>query len=83
MARLLPDLREEEDLRASGHVRVAGLDEAGRGAWAGPVCAAAVVLPLERADLLEQLDGVRDSKLLSPGRREQLLGRPSGSAPAP
>jgi ribonuclease HII len=52
---------------------VAGLDEAGRGAWAGPVCAAAVVLPLDRDNLAELLDGVRDSKLLTAKRREALL----------
>jgi len=62
---------------------VAGLDEAGRGAWAGPVYAAAVVLPLNRPNLAGLLDGVRDSKLLSPVRREALLpvigrvGRPA------
>ena len=60
-------------MRAVGHSRVAGLDEAGRGAWAGPVCAAAVVLPLDQDELLTLLDGVRDSKLLTPGRREALL----------
>lgn len=60
-------------LRAAGHTRVAGLDEAGRGAWAGPVYAAAVVLPLDRPDLTELLNGVRDSKQLSPARRETLL----------
>ena len=69
----IPDLSEEYALRALGHGRVAGLDEAGRGAWAGPVCAAAVVLPLQRDDLTTVLEGVRDSKLLSPGRREALL----------
>jgi len=52
---------------------VAGLDEAGRGAWAGPVVAAAVVLPPDRPDLLRQLATVRDSKRLSPARREVLL----------
>ncbi len=51
---------------------VAGLDEAGRGAWAGPVVAGAVILPLERPDLAAALDGVRDSKLLSPAQREAL-----------
>ncbi len=51
---------------------VAGLDEAGRGAWAGPVVAGAVILPLERPDLAAALDGVRDSKLLSPAQREVL-----------
>lgn len=70
---MLPDLQEELALLAAGYARVAGLDEAGRGAWAGPVCAAAVVLPLERPDLRQVLNGVRDSKQLSPARREQLL----------
>jgi ribonuclease HII len=69
----VPDLSEEYALRAGGHVLVAGLDEAGRGAWAGPVCAAAAVLPLDRDDLIAMLDGVCDSKLLTPGRREALL----------
>lgn len=73
MSSPIPDLSEEYALCAAGHGRVAGLDEAGRGAWAGPVCAAAVVLPLYRDDLLALLDGVRDSKLLSPGRREELV----------
>jgi ribonuclease HII len=69
----IPDLAEEHTLRAAGHACVAGLDEAGRGAWAGPVCAAAVVLPLDREDLAHLLDGVRDSKLLTARRREVLL----------
>ena len=54
---------------------VAGLDEAGRGAWAGPVVAAAVVLPPRRADLPSALDGVRDSKRLAPSRREALRSK--------
>ena len=69
----IPHLVYETDLWASGYQRVAGLDEAGRGAWAGPVVAAAVVLPPNEPDLLRQLAGVRDSKLLSPARRETLL----------
>ncbi|MGD2165115.1 MAG: ribonuclease HII [Anaerolineae bacterium] len=69
----VPDLSEEHALRAVGHARVAGLDEAGRGAWAGPVCAAAVVLPLGHDDLSSLLDGVRDSKMLTATRRESLL----------
>ena len=72
---LFPDLCEEFALCATGYAHVAGLDEAGRGAWAGPVCAAAVVLPLDRSDLLDLLGGVRDSKQLSPARREALLPR--------
>ena len=43
----LPDLSEERALLAAGYQRIAGIDEAGRGAWAGPVYAAAVVLPLK------------------------------------
>lgn len=70
---MAPNLEEELALRAVGYACVAGLDEAGRGAWGGPVCAAAVVLPLERADLVDLLEGVRDSKLLSPRQREVLL----------
>jgi ribonuclease HII len=69
----IPDLAEEYALRASGHTYVAGLDEAGRGAWAGPICAAAVVLPLERDNLADLLDGVRDSKLLTAKQREVSL----------
>ncbi len=68
-----PNLDEELALFNAGHARVAGIDEAGRGAWAGPVCAAAVVLPLDRPGLTNLLDGVRDSKQLSATRREELL----------
>jgi ribonuclease HII len=65
-----PDLSRELALLSSGGTPVAGLDEAGRGALAGPVVAAAVVLPVERFDLARLLDGVRDSKQLSPRQRE-------------
>jgi ribonuclease HII len=53
---------------------VAGLDEAGRGPWAGPVYAASVVLP-RTDDLPPRLEGVRDSKTLSERQRERLLDR--------
>jgi ribonuclease HII len=55
-----------------GHSCVAGLDEAGRGAWAGPVVAAAVILPRDAMRRLA-LRGVRDSKLLTPHQRQALL----------
>ena len=71
--RCIPTLREELALLQSGHTAIAGLDEAGRGAWAGPVYAGAVVLPIDNPDLPALLDGVRDSKQLSPQRREALL----------
>ncbi|MBN1179104.1 MAG: ribonuclease HII [Anaerolineae bacterium] len=70
----VPDLSEERALLGAGYTHVAGIDEVGRGAWAGPVCAAAVVLPLHRADLEARLTGVRDSKLCSPVQREALWG---------
>ena len=54
---------------------IAGLDEAGRGAWAGPVVAAAVLLPPEPDLLAESLAGVDDSKRLTPPTRERLYGR--------
>lgn len=56
----------EEGMRARGFRVIAGLDEAGRGPLAGPVVAAAVVLP-KRA----RLKGVDDSKKLSAGQREE------------
>ncbi len=59
---------------AEGRV-VAGLDEAGRGAWAGPVVAGAVILPPEPERLLETLAGVDDSKRLTPAARDGLYDR--------
>jgi ribonuclease HII len=56
----------EKEIRARGFRHVAGLDEAGRGPLAGPVVAAAVILP-PRA----RLAGVDDSKKLSPKQREE------------
>jgi ribonuclease HII len=69
------DLRYEFTLYAQGYQRIVGLDEAGRGAWAGPVVAGAVILPLDRFDLARALEGVTDSKQVSPARREELLPR--------
>lgn len=70
-----PDLTLEFRLREQGFVHVAGLDEAGRGAWAGPVVAGAVILPLDRFDLAYALEGVADSKQLTPEEREAMLPR--------
>ena len=67
------DLRHEYALYRQGYRHVAGLDEAGRGAWAGPVVAGAVILPLDRFDLAHALAGVNDSKQLTPAERERLL----------
>lgn len=65
-------LVEEELVARLGYRVIAGLDEAGRGSWAGPVAAAAVVLPYDRPDILRVLAGVRDSKLLTPLARARL-----------
>jgi ribonuclease HII len=67
-----PHLHQERALVRQGHALVAGLDEAGRGAWAGPVVAAAVILPRD-AMRRSELRGVRDSKLLAPSRRAVLF----------
>jgi ribonuclease HII len=66
-----PSFIEEEELRAEGYRLIAGVDEVGRGALAGPVAAAAVILP-SRIDTPWQ-DEIRDSKQLSPARREYLF----------
>ncbi|MQY67068.1 MAG: ribonuclease HII, partial [Dehalococcoidia bacterium] len=66
----MPSFIEEEQLVAQGYRLIAGVDEVGWGALAGPVVAAAVILP-ESADAA-QLTGVRDSKQLSPAKRERL-----------
>jgi ribonuclease HII len=64
-----PNLSFEIERWASGVCVVAGIDEAGRGALAGPVAAAALVLPVDE-DLCRQLSGVRDSKEMTPHQRE-------------
>lgn len=69
----MPHLQKEIALLRQGYRFVAGLDEAGRGAWAGPVAAAAVILPLDQADLPARLAHLRDSKEMSPALRERLF----------
>jgi ribonuclease HII len=69
----LPSFVEEKTLEAQGYQLIAGIDEAGRGALAGPVVAAAVILPCHiDAPWLTQ---VKDSKQLSPARRKFLFHR--------
>ncbi len=63
--RRLMDIQNE--LHAHGYKVVAGIDEVGRGALAGPVTAAAILLPSDAV-----ICGIDDSKLLTPARREQL-----------
>lgn len=65
-----PDLSFELELWGRNLELIAGVDEAGRGALAGPVVAAAVVLP-NMPDLAERLSGVRDSKQMTAKARQQ------------
>lgn len=65
----LPTYEIERDLAAAGHVRVAGVDEVGRGAWAGPVVACAVI---PGNGYPEPPAGLTDSKRLTPKRRAEL-----------
>ena len=67
-----PNLVEENGLASRGYRFIAGIDEAGRGALAGPVVAAAVILP-QNADF-PRLKFVRDSKEISPAKRDFLFG---------
>jgi len=65
-----PTLMYESTLSSQGYKSIAGIDEVGRGALAGPVVAAAVILP-QSADL-PRLKDVRDSKEVSPEKRDSL-----------
>lgn len=69
-----PTLMEEIALYEQGYSIIAGLDEAGRGCLAGPVVAAAVVLPLQLAqeEVMTRFAGVNDSKQLTAQTRERL-----------
>ncbi len=68
----MPSLAEEMKLRAQGYRLIAGIDEVGRGALAGPVVAAAVILPFPSDS--PWLSQVKDSKQLSPAKRQLLFG---------
>ena len=82
--RLRPSLRSrapgtasERLLWDSGSDRVVGIDEVGRGAWAGPLTVGAVVIPKDA-----RLYKVRDSKMLTESEREAMYGRITGWAEA-
>ncbi len=74
MTRDDPSLRFEKELWKSGIRFVAGLDEAGRGALAGPVAVGAIILPID-SNLSLTLSGVRDSKQMTPLERESAAPR--------
>lgn len=64
----MPDFELEKSANLSGFTYVCGVDEAGRGPLAGPVCAAAVILPQDA-----EIKGLNDSKKLSEKKREALF----------
>jgi ribonuclease HII len=70
MAPRVPTRSIEKELWARGHETVVGIDEVGRGAWAGPLMVGAAVLPRDK-----RVNGVRDSKLLTENNREFLFDR--------
>ncbi len=65
---IFPTLNIEKSLWNSGYNLIAGIDEVGRGCFAGPVVVGAVIFPKD----CELLEGVADSKLLKPRQREKL-----------
>lgn len=73
-------LKHERDYHARGYTFIFGLDEAGRGPWAGPVAAGVVCLPLDRRDLGKILAGVRDSKQMTSRQRAGLVERIQSTA---
>lgn len=71
----IPDLHFEQAAREAGYTAVCGIDEAGRGPLAGPVVAAAVILPAGY-----ELAGLTDSKQLTAKKREKLFEQLMGDA---
>lgn len=67
IAASVPTMQHESELRAAGHAVICGVDEVGRGPLAGPVCAAAVILP---EDFTHPV--LNDSKKLSERQRERI-----------
>lgn len=74
IAPFFPNLAAENILWGLGYRWVAGIDEAGRGAWAGPVVAAAVILPPDKS-VQAELFGVRDSKQMTARDRGHWAGK--------
>jgi ribonuclease HII len=70
LKRAAPSLARERALWSAGYEVIVGMDEVGRGAWAGPLTLGAVVLPRDR-----RVYKVRDSKQLTPSEREALFHR--------
>jgi len=73
--RVDPDIVFESELWDGGIQYIAGLDEAGRGALAGPVSVGVVILPNDKTLLSSTLSGARDSKQMTPRMRDALAPR--------
>jgi ribonuclease HII len=67
-----PSREIEQELHRLGHQTVVGIDEVGRGAWAGPLMVAAAVIP-QLGVTQAEFAGVRDSKMISETKREQMF----------
>jgi len=70
LKRKSPSLLVERELWASGHEVVVGMDEVGRGAWAGPISVGAAVIPQDK-----RVYKIRDSKMLTSAERELMFER--------
>lgn len=73
LKRRVPSLGIERALWAEGHDVVVGMDEVGRGAWAGPLTVGAAVVPKDR-----RVNKIRDSKMLTEAEREAMFDRIAG-----
>ncbi len=72
-AKKTANMKYENIIRAQGFNAIVGMDEAGRGAWAGPVAVGAVSLPLGLPGLSKLLADVRDSKEMTPLQRTRVV----------
>ncbi len=73
LKRKAPTLSIERELWDAGHDVIVGIDEVGRGSWAGPLMVGAAILPRDR-----RVNGVRDSKMLTEPEREAIFDRVAG-----
>jgi ribonuclease HII len=72
-AKKTANMKYEKVIYGQGFKAIVGMDEAGRGAWAGPVAVGAVSLPIETPGLAKMLTDVRDSKEMTPRQRTRVV----------
>lgn len=68
-----PNFQRENELWSAGYRNICGIDEAGRGCWAGPLVAAAVIFDKNIKERDQEFAKINDSKKLSPNKREKLV----------